>query len=72
MQSRVACAIVLAGGHATRLYPLTLNRPKPLLPVAGKPIIDYVVDLLTQAGLDTIIVSTNKRFKPDFDAWASD
>jgi len=36
-------ALILAAGYATRLYPLTLNRAKPLLPVAGKPMIERVV-----------------------------
>src|SRR5919108_664188 len=38
--------IILAAGYATRLYPLTLTQPKPLLPVAGKPMIEYVLDNL--------------------------
>jgi hypothetical protein len=37
---------ILAAGYAMRLYPLTLTQPKPLLPVAGKPMIDYVMDNL--------------------------
>ena len=36
--------IVLAAGYATRLYPLTLNQPKPLLDVAGKPMLEHVLD----------------------------
>ncbi|MBR4284386.1 MAG: NTP transferase domain-containing protein, partial [Anaerotignum sp.] len=36
-------AIILAAGYATRLYPLTLNMPKALLPIGGKPIIDHIV-----------------------------
>ena len=39
--------LILAAGYATRLYPLTLTQPKPLLPVAGKPMIDYVMDFAT-------------------------
>jgi len=39
-------ALILAAGYATRLYPLTLNKAKPLLEVAGKPIIEWVVDQL--------------------------
>ena len=37
-------ALVLAAGYATRLYPLTRDRAKPLLEVAGRPIMDYVLD----------------------------
>ncbi len=38
--------IILGAGYATRLYPLTLNQPKPLLAVAGKPMIEHVLDNL--------------------------
>ncbi|MBU1704508.1 MAG: NTP transferase domain-containing protein, partial [Nanoarchaeota archaeon] len=37
-------AIILAAGYATRLYPLTLNKPKPLLEVKGKPIIEHIIN----------------------------
>ncbi|UCH12940.1 MAG: NDP-sugar synthase [Candidatus Omnitrophota bacterium] len=37
-------ALILAAGYATRLWPLTLNRPKPLLPVKNKPIIEYSIE----------------------------
>ena len=39
-------ALILAAGYATRLYPLTLDTPKPLLPVAGRPVLDYMLDEL--------------------------
>jgi glucose-1-phosphate thymidylyltransferase len=48
-------ALILAAGYATRLYPLTLNKAKPLLVVGGKPIIEWVVDNLEGvANLETI------------------
>jgi len=63
--------IILAAGYATRLYPLTLHQPKPLLPVAGKPMIEYVLDHLAPVGgLDRIYVVTNARFAALFQAWA--
>lgn len=52
-------ALVLAGGFGTRLRPLSCSRPKPLFPVANKPIIDYTLQSLTQAGVDTVIVSVH-------------
>jgi glucose-1-phosphate thymidylyltransferase len=64
-------ALVLAAGYATRLYPLTLNKAKPLLEVAGKPIIEWLVDNLGNVpGLETIYVVTNDKFAADFQAWA--
>ncbi len=64
--------VVLAAGYATRLYPLTKDRPKPLLPVSGKPIIDYIVDEMdTLPDLETIIVVTNNRFAAHFEEWAA-
>ncbi len=59
-------AIVLAGGHATRLWPLTRNRAKPLLPLAGRPIIQYVLDDLQELQLDETIISTNAKYADDF------
>ena len=63
--------IILAAGYATRLYPLTLTQPKPLLPVAGKPMIEYVLDNLAPiGGLDRIYVVTNAKFAGLFQRWA--
>jgi glucose-1-phosphate thymidylyltransferase len=64
-------AIVLAGGYAKRLWPLTLGVPKALLPVAGKPILDYIVEKLRALNppLTHIVLSTNMLFQPQFQAW---
>ena len=51
-------AVVLAGGEGTRLKPLTYRRPKPLMPVAGRPCIDYVLRSLASSGFHEIIVTT--------------
>lgn len=63
--------IILAAGYATRLYPLTLTQPKPLLPVAGKPMIEYVLDNLRPiGGIDRVFVVTNAKFATHFQKWA--
>jgi glucose-1-phosphate thymidylyltransferase len=63
-------ALILAAGYATRLYPLTLNKAKPLLEVAGKPIIEWVVDQLAAIPtLQSVYVVTNEKFAADFSAW---
>src|SRR5205823_4359321 len=66
-------ALILAAGYATRLYPLTLNKAKPLLEVGGKPIIEWLADHLVQLpDLETIFIVTNDKFAKDFQAWADD
>jgi len=55
--SKVDCAIILAGGKGTRLQPLTTNRPKPLVPVALTPMIDYAIKQITDAGISKIVVA---------------
>ena len=63
--------IVLGAGYATRLYPLTLNQPKPLLPVAGKPMLEHVLDSLKSLkDLDHIYIVTNAKFAGHFQRWA--
>ena len=61
-------AILLAGGFATRLWPLSIDRAKPLLPLAGKPIISHIVDQLSPSM--EIFVCTNTAFADAFAAWA--
>src|SRR5206468_11080341 len=63
--------LILAAGYATRLYPLTLNKAKPLLVLGGKPIIEWLVDNLQDVpDLETIFVVTNDKFARDFQAWS--
>jgi glucose-1-phosphate thymidylyltransferase len=64
-------ALVLAAGYATRLYPLTLDKPKPLLDVGGKPIMEYIVEKLEEIEeIDTIYIVTNNKFYSHFSEWA--
>jgi len=51
-------AIVLAGGEGQRLRPLTQSRPKPLLPVAGRPCVDFVLRSLVNSGVREIVITT--------------
>ena len=63
--------IVLAAGYATRLHPLTLNQPKPLLEVAAKPMIEHVLDNLAPVKeVDHVYVVTNAKFAGHFQRWA--
>lgn len=65
-------ALILAAGYATRLYPLTLTKAKPLLEVAGKPMIDWVLDNLAPiTDLERVYVVTNHKFANDFQEWAN-
>lgn len=54
-------AVVLAGGEGTRLRPLTRNRPKPMLPVANRPVVEYVLDALAHADVERAVVVVGHR-----------
>jgi glucose-1-phosphate thymidylyltransferase len=63
-------AIILAGGYAKRLWPLTKYTPKPLLDINGKPMLDIIVEKMESIEeIDEIIVSTNEKFKGPFYDW---
>jgi len=63
--------LILAAGYATRLYPLTETKAKPLLDVAGKPMMEWVIDNLAPIkGIEKVYVVTNNKFAADFQAWA--
>ena len=63
--------LILAAGYATRLYPLTENKAKPLLEVAGKPMIEWVLDNLAPIpDIDRVYVVTNNKFAAAFEEWA--
>ncbi|HKM76603.1 MAG TPA: nucleotidyltransferase family protein [Candidatus Bathyarchaeia archaeon] len=61
--------IILAGGYAKRMWPLTKNIPKPLLPVQGKPIIEHIIDNIRESGVRDVIISTNEQFRQQFQSW---
>lgn len=52
-------AVILAGGYGTRLWPLTLTRPKPMLLLGDKPAIHHIIEYLSSHGFDEIIITTN-------------
>ena len=65
-------AVILAAGYATRLYPLTLDRPKALLPVAGRPMVEHLLLRLEGVeGLDAIHLVTNSKFAGAFREWSA-
>jgi glucose-1-phosphate thymidylyltransferase len=66
-------ALLLAGGYATRLRPLTDHTAKPLLPVGGRPMVDWIVDRITASGdVDELHLVTNDVYAADFERWAVD
>lgn len=64
-------AVLLAAGYGTRLRPLTDDRPKQLLPLGGRPMLDWVLDRIEEVEeVDAIHLVTNSRFAPEFARWA--
>jgi len=66
-------ALILAAGYATRLRPLTDTWAKELLPVGGRPIVDWILGSIAEVdGLDEVHLVTNARKAPMFEDWARD
>lgn len=65
--------IILAAGYATRLYPLTIDRPKPLLEVAGKTILAHILGKVEKVkSVDEVFIITNDRFYNHFMDWVKE
>jgi glucose-1-phosphate thymidylyltransferase len=65
--------IILAGGYGTRLYPLTIDNPKPLIKVRDRYLIDYLFDSLNLVqDIEEIFVVTNEKFFQNFLNWHAD
>jgi glucose-1-phosphate thymidylyltransferase len=65
-------AVLLAAGYGTRLRPLTDDRPKHLLPVGGRPMLDWILDSVREVeDVDAVHVVTNHRFAADFEEWGA-
>jgi glucose-1-phosphate thymidylyltransferase len=63
-------ALILGAGYGVRLYPLTKDTPKPLLDVAGKPVIEWTLELLlSRKEIDRVFIVTNHRFYAKFQGW---
>ena len=64
-------ALILAAGYGTRLYPLTQTVAKPLLPLGGRPMLDYLLDRIGEVDeIDTVHVVANHKFAGSFREWA--
>ena len=64
--------IILAAGYATRLYPLTKDKPKALLDIGSRPLVDHLIDKISSLkDIKKIILVTNHRFTGQFESWAS-
>ncbi|AFK21426.1 nucleoside-diphosphate-sugar pyrophosphorylase (plasmid) [Haloferax mediterranei ATCC 33500] len=61
MNDRVTEAVVLAAGEGRRLRPLTTFQPKPMLPVANRPVVEYVLDSLFECGIEHVVVVVGHR-----------
>src|ERR1035438_1151444 len=70
MHGKIKKAMVLAAGHGMRLKPLTDRMPKPLVPVTGKPMIEYALDKLRAYGIQEIIINVS-HFKEQLTAHLS-
>jgi MurNAc alpha-1-phosphate uridylyltransferase len=71
MPGKIKKAMVLAAGYGTRLKPLTDRVPKPLVPVAGKPMIQYALEKLEAYGIKEVIINVS-HLKEQLTTWLAD
>lgn len=65
--------LILAGGYATRMHPLTVNISKPLLKVGNRPMIDWILDKVNELkNINEIAVITNEKFYKEYETWKQD
>ncbi len=57
--SQYATAVVMAGGKGSRLAPLTTNRPKPMVPIANRPMMEHIIDLLKSHGIRKVVATVH-------------
>lgn len=69
IKNKIKKAIILAGGKGTRLYPVTLETPKPLLTVNKKPIINYLIEMFKKYGVAEVAIVVRKNDFDDFSWW---
>ena len=62
-------ALILCGGFATRLGDLAYFTPKQLLPLSGRPVIDYILESVAPLDVGRVIISTNSKFADQFEYW---
>ena len=63
--------VLLCAGYATRLRPLTDNQPKPLLPISGRPILEWILDKVAEVkAVDAVFIVSNHKFAGHFERWA--
>lgn len=62
MRDQPQAVMLFAAGFGTRMVPLTADRPKPMIPVAGRPLIDHALELVREYGPETIVA--NVHYKP--------
>jgi len=67
--------VIMAGGQGSRLRPLTLTRPKPMVEVLGRPVIDFVKDAMVDAGVEHLVVTTGykgEQLSAHIEQWSTD
>jgi len=66
-------AVILCAGYATRMYPLTKDFPKPLLKIADRPVLDYLIEqIIALPSIQSIHIVSNAKFYDEFVRWQSD
>ena len=72
MNQKITTIVLPVAGKGVRLMPLTLNTPKALVPILGKPLLFYLIEEAALSGIEDVLLITNPEVRPAFEKFIAE